>query len=213
MVLFQNQVMRGKEVFLKKINKIFIILFCGYMINLHILTEVVASENNLKKNIINYFKNIDEFSSLFFQSSAKGIEEGELFLKNKRIRIQYLLPSNILIIVAEKKAMYFNQDLEEVEYFNPQKTIANVFFKFFYDQSFFDNSVFKEKENSIIIEKNIKFDNDEIFMKIYFEKSPLILRKLEIKNIDGITSYSIVNPNFNPILNKKLFSLANPTLN
>lgn len=213
MVLFQNQAMQGKEVFLKKINKIFKILFFGYIINLLIFTEAIASENNLKKNIISYFKNIEEFSSLFFQSSTTGIEEGELFLKNKRIRIQYLLPSNILIIIGKNKAMYFNQDLEEVEYFNPKKTIANVFFKVFYDESFFDNSNFKEKENSIIIEKNIKFDNDDIFMKIYFEKSPLILRKLEIKNIDGLTSYSIVNPNFNPILNKKLFSLANPMLN
>ena len=36
--------------------------------------------------------------------------------------------------------------------------------------------------------------------------------QVEIKNDMGITSFTILNPNFNPNLSNKIFSLVNPTL-
>ena len=61
--------------------------------------------------------------------------------------------------------------------------------------------------------KDIFFDETLNKVKIYFEKSPFQLRKIEIINDLGITSFTILNPNFNPIfLNDKIFSLINPIL-
>ena len=129
MVIFQNQATQEKEVSLKKVNNF--ILGCVYLIYIFFSFSVNALENeNINKKITNYLNNIKEFSSGFIQSNGQTIEEGELYLKNNRLKIQYTNPSNIIIIVAENKAMYFNQDLEEVQYFNPHKSIANILFLF-----------------------------------------------------------------------------------
>ena len=79
---------------------------------------------------INYF-GIKEFSSRFIQSNGNTIEEGNLYLKNNRLKIQYTDPTNIIIIIAKNKAMYYNQDLEEVQYFDPQNSAAGIFIKKF----------------------------------------------------------------------------------
>ena len=47
---------------------------------------------------------------------------------------------------------------------------------------------------------------------IIFEKSPLIIRKIQIENAGNITTYSILDPNFNPILDDGFFSLVNPLI-
>ena len=57
--------------------------------------------------------------------------------KVKRIKIQYNKPSNIIFILKNDKAMYFNVDLQEVEYFNTKNSIADIFFDVFYDEEFF----------------------------------------------------------------------------
>ena len=47
---------------------------------------------------------------------------------------------------------------------------------------------------------------------IYFEEMPIKLRKLEVITANSKTSFAITNPNYNPELDEKLFSLANPLL-
>ncbi|SVA93922.1 uncharacterized protein METZ01_LOCUS146776 [marine metagenome] len=108
--------------------------------------------------------------------------------------------------------MYFNQDLEEVQYFNPRKSIANIFFQIFFDKYFFNDANFHEKEKSLLIYKTIVFENQEYGVSIIFEKSPLIIRKIKIENEGNITTYSILDPNFNPSLDDGLFSLVNPLI-
>ena len=44
-----------------------------------------------------------------------------MIYSNNKIRLQYTVPTKIIFIAREKKAMYFNQDLEEVEYFNTKR--------------------------------------------------------------------------------------------
>ena len=141
------------------------------------------------------------------------VEEGNIYFKNERIRIEYYNPSNLLLVIGKNKAMYFNQDLEEVEYFNPEKTVAKIFFDIFYDNFFLENTSYKEKNQSIYLEKNIKLNSEEnIDLTIIFEKNPLIIRKILIKDSVETTSYSIINPQFNLNLKKNFFSMANPLL-
>jgi outer membrane lipoprotein-sorting protein len=169
-------------------------------------------EININKIITGYLNGIKEFSSGFVQSNGNTIEEGKLYLKNNRLKIKYTDPSNIIIIIAENKAMYFNQDLEEVQYFNPRNSIANIFFQIFFDKYFFNDANFHEKEKSLLIYKTIVFENQEYGVSIIFEKSPLIIRKIKIENEGNITTYSILDPNFNPSLDDGLFSLVNPLI-
>ena len=167
---------------------------------------------NINIKITSYLHSIKEFSSGFIQSNGNTIEEGKLYLKNNRLKIKYTNPSNIIIIIAENKAMYFNQDLEEVQYFNPRNSIANIFFQIFFDKYFFNDANFHEKEKSLLIYKTIVFENQEYGVSIIFEKSPLIIRKITIENEGNITTYSILDPNFNPSLDDGLFSLVNPLI-
>ena len=44
--------------------------------------------------------------------------------------------------------MYFNVDLQEVEYFNPKNTIADMFFDFFYSKTFLNEGEFISNNNS-----------------------------------------------------------------
>ena len=108
--------------------------------------------------------------------------------------------------------MYFNQDLEEVQYFNPRNSVANIFFQIFFDKHFFNNANFHKKEKTLLINKTIVFENQEYNMSIIFEKSPLIIRKIKIQNAGDITTYSILDPNFNPLLDDSFFSMADPLI-
>ena len=86
------------------------------------------------------------------------------------------------------------------------------FFRYFFDKYFFNDANFHEKEKSLLIYKTIVFENQEYGVSIIFEKSPLIIRKIKIENEDNITTYSILDPNFNPSLDDGLFSLVNPLI-
>lgn len=211
MVTFQNQATQGKEVFLKRINNFFvnyifiIFLFSAFPIN-------SLDGESINKEISDYLYGIKEFSSGFIQSNGNTIEEGKLYLKNNRLKIQYIQPSNIIIIITEKKAMYYNQDLEEVEYFNPRNSIASIFFQIFFNQYFFNDADFHEKEKTLLINKVIIFENEEYIISIIFEKSPLIIRKIKIQSAGNIMTYSILDHNFNPLLDDNFFSLLHPLI-
>ena len=163
----------------------------------------------------NYFFKINNFTSKFIQSDSDGIQEGNIYLSNKvkRIKIHYDEPSNIVFILKNNKAMYFNVDLEEVEYFNTKNSIADIFFRVFYDKEFFYNSTIIENKNTIEIKKTIIANEEEKEIIIFFEKNPLIIKQIRIKENEGYRVMTFINPNFNISFKKNFFSIANPLLN
>ncbi len=204
--------MQVKEVFLKKNN---LISFCiGIILILPISTNLNSKENEdlIKSQLTEYIIKIKEFSSNFIQTYNEDFQEGRFYLKNKRLRIEYLNPKKIVIIIKENNAMYFNIDLEEVQYFKPKNTVAEVFFGLFYDTSFLNNAQFIFDNNSFKILKSFDIDDEKNIITITFEKSPLNIRRIEIENSQGRTSFGIINLNYNPNLDDKMFSLANPLL-
>ena len=68
------------------------------------------------------------------------------------------------------------------------------------------------KKSYFYIQKEIQLDEKKFIIKVYFEENPLQLRKLEIINDLEIITFTILNPNYNPNLDDKIFSLANPLL-
>ena len=173
----------------------------------------VASKENIALNsALNYLKNLNEFSSSFLQIQNNDISEGLIFIKGDRLRIEYTSPSNIIFILKKNKGMYFNKELEEVQYFNPKKTIGKFFIDLFNNNKFLADSKITSKKGYFYIQNEIQLDEITYGVKIYFEEKPLQLRKLEILNELDVITFTILNPNYNPNLNDKFFSLVNPLL-
>ena len=211
-----NQVMQEKEMYLQRINKkIFYFLFLFLFIVFLTPNQSKGNQNILSSQISSYFFKINNFTSKFIQSDSDGIQEGNIYLSNKvkRIKIHYTEPSNIIFILKDNKAMYFNVDLEEVEYFNTKNSIADVFFNVFYDEEFFYNSEIVEKKNTIEIKKIISTKEEKREILLFFEKSPLIIKQIKIKENDGYRVMTFINPNFNISYRENFFSIANPLLN
>ena len=110
----------------KKLNFLLPFLFIVFLLP----NQSNGNQTILSSKISNYFFKINNFTSNFIQSDSDGIQEGNIYLSNKvkRIKIHYNEPSNIVFILKNNKAMYFNVDLEEVEYFNTKNSIADIFF-------------------------------------------------------------------------------------
>lgn len=206
-----NQIMWAKEMCLKKINEIlfFIIIFFSILI---ISFPSKGNEKKYLNDIINYLNNFSEFSSNFLQIQNNEVSEGKIYLQNERLRIEYTSPTPIIFILKEKKGMYYNKELQEVEYFNPKDTIGQFIIELFTSKDFLSNSKINIGKGYFNIFKEINYNQTNHKVEIYFERQPLQIRKLQIYNEDGITSFTILNLDFNPILNKKFFSLANPLL-
>ena len=175
--------MREKEVYLKKINNFFLIFLIFIFLLLNSFKLFAQENQEIKEVVFQYFDNISEFSSLFLQTNNEDLSEGKLFYMDNRLRVDYTSPSNILIIISEKKAMYYNKDLNEVEYFNPKKSIAKIFFNIFNEKKYFNDAKFSYQKNYIQLQKEIFIDEYEKFnLIITFEKNPTLLRNVKIYN-------------------------------
>ena len=141
------------------------------------------------------------------------MSEGKVYIGEKRVRAEYLHPSKILIILDEDKAMYYNYELEEDEFFNPKQTNAWFFYDIFRNPYFFEDSKIIMKNNEIILEKS-GLDNEEIkyLIKAYFENNPMVLRKIEVLIESDLLQISIFDHNYNEYFDKNFFKLINPRL-
>ena len=208
--------MQEKEMYLQKISKkIFYFLLFFLFIVFLIPSPVRGGQNILSSEISNYFFKINNFTSKFIQNDSDGIQEGSIYLSNKvkRIKIHYTDPSNIIFVLKDNKAMYFNVDLEEVEYFGTKNSVADIFFNVFYEEEFFSDSKIVEKKNTIEIKKIISTNEQDVEIILYFEKNPLLIKQIKIKENDGYRVMTFVNPNFNISFRENFFSIANPLLN
>ena len=115
--------MQVKDMCLKNNN-----LFIWIFIFVFFFIKAVFADEKEINNIINYLGGLKLFSSSFIQDDGESISEGKIFIGLKRVRVEYKTPSKILIILEKDKAMYYNYDLDEDEFFNPKDTAAWFFF-------------------------------------------------------------------------------------
>jgi len=204
--------MRAREVFLKRmLNNIKIQLFFFLLIICTCFSAKSYQEKYLNI-VLEYLNNINEFSSSFLQIQNNNISEGVLSIKNKRLRIEYTSPNELLFILKENKAMFFNKELQEVQYFNPKNTAGQFLLDLFNKEKFLSDAKVVIGEGHFYVTKKIYLDDMLSSVEIYFEETPFQLRKIQITNETDIISFTIINPNFFPDLNDKIFSLANPLL-
>ena len=63
-----------------------------------------------------------------------------LFIKENRLRIEYILPTELVFILKKNKAMFYNKELQEVQYFNPKNTAGEFLLNLFNNQKFFSDA-------------------------------------------------------------------------
>ena len=184
-----------------------------YIILFLILSYKAESNTDIKISVLDYLNSMQYFSASFIQNDNETLSQGMVYIGEKRVRAEYLSPSKILIVLDEDKAMYYNYELEEDEFFNPKNTNAWFFYDIFRNPNFFEDSEIKLKNNEIILEKS-GFNNEQTkyLINIYFENNPLILRKIEVYVNDELLQISIFNHTYNENFDKDFFKLINPRL-
>ena len=164
-----------------------------------------------KNRVLNYLKSLKNFSASFIQNDGVNLSEGKVYIGEKRVRAEYLSPTKILIVLDNDKAMYYNYDLEEDEFFNPKKTNAWFFYDIFRNPYFFEDSSLKEESNELIVEKTgVDIDQRNFVIKVYFEKNPLVLRAVEVLIDNQFLKLSIYDHTYNEEFDKNFFKLINP---
>ena len=188
----------------KFINYFYIIIFLNFSYSV---------EANTKIKILDYLNSLQYFSASFIQNDNETLSEGVFYIGEKRVRAEYLSPTKILIVLDEDKAMYYNYELEEDEFFNPKNTNAWFIYDIFRNPSFFEDSKIKLENKEIILEKS-GFNNEQskYLINVYFENNPMILRKIEVFINDEFLQISIFNHSYNEDFDKNFFKLINPRL-
>ncbi len=203
-----KQIMLVKDMFLK--NKISFISF--YVFLFFFSSFKIHAETVNKTNILNYLKSLKYFSASFIQNDGISLSEGKLYIGKDRIRVEYFLPTKILIILDENKAMYYDYELEEDEFFNPKNTDAWFLYEIFSNPNFLSDSGIGIKKNEIKLKKS-GFDNErgDYLINIFFENRPLNLRGFEVKIGENYLKISIYNHKYNQNFDKDFFKLINPS--
>ena len=178
-----------------------------------ILTKSTQSNSDNKNKVIDYLGNLKFFSASFIQNDGENLSEGKVYIGEKRVRAEYFSPTKILIILDKDKAMYFDYELEEDEFFNPKNSNAWFLYDLFRNPYFLEDSLVKLKDNEIIIEKaGVDSKQNSYLIKIFLENNPLIIRRVEVLFDENFLKLSIFNHEYNKEFDKSFFKLINPKL-
>ena len=178
-----------------------------------IFSKNIQSNPDNKTKIIDNLSSLKFFSASFIQNDGENLSEGKMYIGEKRIRAEYFSPTKILIILDKDKAMYYDYELEEDEFFDPKNTNAWFLYELFRSPNFLNDSLFELKDNEVILKKTgVDSKQNNYSIKIFFENNPLILRKVEVLVNDNFLQLSIFNHQYNIEFDKDFFKLINPKL-
>ena len=178
-----------------------------------IFSNNVYSNTDIKINILDHLNSLQNFSASFIQNDSETLSEGKVYIGEKRVRAEYLYPTKILIVLDKDKAMYYNYELEEDEFFNPQNTNAWFFYDIFRNPIFFEDGMTILKNNELILEKKgVNNEETDFQIRVYFEYNPLVLRAVEVNIDEENLKLSIYNHSYNEEYDKDFFKLINPKL-
>jgi len=201
--------MQVKDMFLR--NEQSIINF--FTIIFLLFSSDAYSINNDRIEVLNYLNSLKNFSASFIQNDGEVLSEGKVYIGTKRVRAEYLSPTKILVILDKEKAMYYNYELEEDEFFNPKNTNAWFFYDIFRNPLFFEDGFIEVKKNQLIMEKRgVENEDVNFLIRVYFEKNPLVLRSIEVIVNNERLKLSIYNHNYYEEFDKDFFKLINPKL-
>ena len=185
------------------------VLLCFFILTFFLTKNVISSEKNHLK-ISNYLYEIKNFTVSFIQDDGGSLSEGKIFIGENRLRVEYQTPSKILIILDKDKAMYYNFELDEDEFFDPQNTSAWFFFDIFKNRDFLNDAILQSKNKNILIQKKGELNGDIYNLEIDFENNPLVLRKIRLDTADTYLKLSFFDHVYNQEFSDDFFKLINP---
>ena len=185
--------------------------FCNLIIFFILFSNIAYGDTEDKDSVLDYLSSLKFFSASFLQNDGENLSEGKVYIGKKRVRAEYYSPTKILIVLGEDKAMYYNYELQEDEFFNPKNTNAWFFYEIFRNPVFFKDGLIETTKNELIIKKNgMDYEDRNFSIKVYFEKKPLILRAIEVIVEDSFLKLSIYNHNYYEEFDNDFFKLINP---
>ena len=205
MELLQRLITQVKDMFSRKTNLVF---YFGFIIIAGVFS--FSSKAEEISEVIDYLANIENLSVSFLQSNNNDIAEGKIYIGNKRIRVEYKKPANILLILDKKKGMYYNYELEEIDFFNTQNTSAWFFYEIFKKPEILNDSKIKRKNQNIILKKNGINEVGYYDLEIFFEVKPLVIRKIILEIDDETFILSMSNHVYNDTFSSNFFKLIDP---
>ena len=185
------------------------VLLCFFILTFFLTKNVISSEKNHLK-ISNYLYEIKNFTVSFIQEDGGSLSEGKIFIGENRLRVEYQTPSKILIILDKDKAMYYNFELDEDEFFDPQNTSAWFFFDIFKNKHFLNDAILQSKNKNILIQKQGELNGGIYNLEIDFENNPLVLRKIRLDTADTYLKLSFFDHVYNQEFSDDFFKLKNP---
>ena len=199
--------MQEKDMFLRNEKLLFNLLTAIFFL----FPNKSFSKTDDKVKALNHLNSLQYFSASFLQNDGENISEGKVYIGKERVRAEYIFPTKILIILDKDKAMYYDYELEEDEFFNPKDTNAWFFYDVFRNPLFFENSQAEIKNGELIIEKmGVNREEINYVIRVYFEINPLVLRGVDVVIDNNILKLSIYNHNYNEEFGEDFFKLINP---
>ena len=193
-------------------NKNYLLIFFSLII-FCIHSDKVYSNLDNKTKISQYLNSLIFFSASFIQNDGENLSEGIFYVGKERVRAEYSTPTKILIILDRDKAMYYNYELEEDEFFDPKKTNAWFLYDLFRNPYFFEDAIIKIKNNELILEKTgVDKEQNQFLIRIFFENNPMVIRKIEFFVNNNFLQLSIFNHSYNQEFDKSFFKLISPNL-
>ena len=190
-------------------NEKYCFIFLGIIFFLICLKAFSVEDDRTR--VSNYLNSLKHFSASFLQNDGENLSEGKVYIGKERIRAEYFYPTKILLILDQNKAMYYNYELEEDEFFNPKDTNAWFFYEIFRNPVFFLDSLLEVQNNELIIEKNgVNIEGSRYLIRVIFEKNPITLRGVEFFFNEDFLKLSIYNHNYNEDFDEGFFKLINP---
>ena len=177
------------------------------MVILVILFSKGLVGKELSSKISAYLQELNSFSSSFIQSNGMDLEQGQIYIKDDMIRLDYASPDRTLKIKKEK-GVYINHELREEEFFSTKNNILKIFYDIFLNKNFFSSLTPNEQNKEIIFEKMIESDTAKFHLKIFFEDSPFLLRKIISKTENDLISISFYDHNYNKVFEEDFFSFV-----
>jgi len=149
--------------------------------------EIFNKNKNDISKIENYLNSIEYFSSDFIQDDniSSVLSEGKFYLSRPgKLRLEYTIPSKILLITNDKSTVYYDVELEEFTKIPTKKTPIHFLTKDNFD---FQNSSmkivdFEKIENKIVLSLMEKDKEQQGRVALIFQARPMELRGIRINN-------------------------------
>ena len=190
------------------------VLFLALFIN----SAYPLSHKNLEKEVENYLNSIKSLSAEFVQESGDVVSRGFLNIKKPgKARIDYKSPDDFLLILKNKRLIYYNFDLEEYANLPHNSNFLNLLASTNFAFSNFSTYKVKRSGKQLIADVEIREDElaeGRIYFKLIFDI--LANEKLSINSIiindfvSAITNFKLVDTRYDVDISEKKFRFNNP---